>query len=143
MIQPAKMALGAVGYLLITFPLAFVWPLVLFEDTYRELGYFSREEPVIALGFSAILIQGILLSFIYPYLCRGRSPVSGALRLALVMGAYHWSMHVVAEAAKHPIAPLSTWFALETAYLVLQFVAGGLLIAFVYRSSSGPEVSGA
>ena len=84
--QPAKILLGTGGYLLITFPLAYVWHLVVFEPTYRELGYFSREEPIIAFGFGAILLQGILLSVIYPFLCRDRTIVSGAVTFALVMG---------------------------------------------------------
>ena len=88
--QPTKIALGTVAYLIITFPLAYVWHLVVFEKTYRSLGYFSREEPIIAFGFGAILMQGILLSVIYPFLCRGKSLVSGAMTLALVMGGYHW-----------------------------------------------------
>ncbi len=132
--QPTKIALGTVAYLIITFPLAYVWHLVVFEKTYRSLGYFSREEPIIAFGFGAILMQGVLLSVIYPFLCRGKSLVSGAMTLALVMGGYHWSMHVLAEAAKHPIAPLPSWFALETVYLAIQFGLGGLLLASIYRS---------
>ena len=128
-----SIALGTFGYLLVTFPLAFVWHLVLFEKTYSELGYFSRDEPIIAFGFTAILLQGILLSVVYPYLCRGRSAVSGGLILAAVMGGYHWTAHVLAEAAKHAIAPLPTWFLLESTYLVIQFTLGGLVIAFACR----------
>lgn len=131
--QPTKIALGAVGYLLIVFPLAYVWHLVLFPETYRELGYFNREEPIIAFGFAAILLQGVLLAYIYPLLCRSSSFAANLLLFVAVMGGYHWSMHVLAEAAKHPIAPLSTWFALETTYLALQFIGGGILLGFVYR----------
>ncbi len=135
-VHPSKIVLGTIGYLVITFPLAYVWHLVLFEQTYMQLGYFSRDEPIIAFGFGAILLQGILLAFIYPYLCRGKSYVAGALTLALVMGSYHWTMHVLAAAAKHSIAPLTTWFALETTYLAIQFVLGGFLLALVYRRTS-------
>lgn len=134
-LQPMKIVCGTVGYLLITFPLAYIWHLVAFEQTYANLGYFTREEPIIAFGFGAILLQGILLSVIYPYLCRGKSLVSGAFMLALVMGGYHWTAHVLAEAAKHSIAPLPVWFALESLYLAIQFILGGFLFAFVYRSA--------
>ena len=135
-VHPSKIILGTFGYLIITFPLAYVWHLVLFEQTYRQLGYFSRDEPIIAFGFGAILMQGILLSIIYPRLCRGKSLVAGAVTLASIMGGYHWTMHVLAAAAKHPIEPLTTWFALETTYLAIQFVLGGFLLALVYRRTS-------
>lgn len=129
-----KIVLGALGYSLVVLPLAFVWHLVLFAETYQTLGYFGREEPIVAFGFGAILLQGVLLNCIYPFLCRGRGLLSGAIRLALVMGGYHWTMHVLAAAAKYEIAPLPIWFALESAYLAIQFLLGGLVIAFVHRA---------
>lgn len=131
--QPIKIVVGTLAYLGITFPLAFVWHLVLFKPTYERLGYFSRDEPIIAFGFLAILLQGAILSFIYPRQCRGKTILAGAGTLALVMGGYHWTTHVLAEAAKHPIEPLTTWFGLETTYLAIQFCAGGLALALVWR----------
>ena len=131
--QASRIIFGTLGYAAVTFPLAYIWHLVAFTSTYEKLGYFSREEPIIAFGFVAILMQGIILSIIYPYLCRGLSMMRGALTLAAVMGGYHWTVHVLAEAAKHPIEPLSTWFALETTYLVIQFVLAGIVVSLVYR----------
>lgn len=134
-----KIVLGTLAYLVVTFPLAYVWHLVVFKETYERLGYFSREKPIIAFGFLAILLQGILLSCLYPHICRGLSLTKGAAMLALLMGSYHWTTHVLAEAAKHPIEPLPTWFGLETAYLAIQFSLGGLLLAVVNRHTSSPE----
>ena len=139
-ILPSSVAIGSFGYLLITFPLAYVWHLVLFKETYENLGYFTRDEPVIAFGFGAILLQGILLSVVFPCIRRGNSVASDVIRFVAIMGSYHWTMHVLAAAAKHDIAPLSNWFALESFYL-LQFVAGGVLLAIVYRKRA--ELPGA
>ena len=58
------------------------------QETYEQLGYVSRDEPIIAFGFLSILLQGILLSVIYPLLCRGKSVPAGAATLVLVMGGY-------------------------------------------------------
>ncbi|OYP30355.1 hypothetical protein [Rhodopirellula sp. MGV] len=127
---------GTIGYLLIVFPLAYVWHLVAFESTYRELGYFSREEPIVAFGFVSVVLQGVLLSFLYPLICRTSSVLANLFLFVLVMGGYHWTVHVLAEAAKHPIEPLSTWFALESAYLLIQFASTGLLFAVVHRSTT-------
>lgn len=65
-----------------------------FKPTYEQLGYFSRAGPIIAFGFASILMQGIILSIIYPCMCRGLTATQGALTLAVVMGAYHWTTHV-------------------------------------------------
>ena len=133
-IQPSRVAISTFGYLLVTFPLAYIWHLVLFKETYENLGYFTRDEPVIAFGFGAILLQGILLSVVFPCIRRGSSLASDVIRFVAIMGSYHWTMHVLAAAAKHDIAPLPTWFALETTYLSIQFLLGGFLIALVQRS---------
>lgn len=139
--SPLKIALGTIGYLVITFPLAYVWHLVAFKATYDELGYISREEPIIAFGFGAILLQGILLSVIYPQLCRGKSIVAGAMTFLVVMGGYHWTAHVLAAAAKQNIEPLTTWFPIETAYLAIQFALGGSWFALVYRETTTPDLT--
>ncbi|MEZ5941927.1 MAG: hypothetical protein R3C18_11075 [Planctomycetaceae bacterium] len=133
-----RIVYGTVAYLVVTFPLAYVWHLVLFKETYDSLGYFSREEPIVLFGFFAILLQGILLSILYPYVCPNMSVSRGAMRFAALLGGYHWTMHVLAEAAKHQISPLPTWFALESGYLMIQFALGGLLMALVYRVPQSP-----
>jgi len=135
MLEWKKIGQGTLGYALVTFPLAYVWHLVVFKATYDKLGYFSRDEPIIVFGFFAILLQGALLSLIYPFLCRGMSFAKGAITIAAVMGGYHWTMHVLAAAAKQAIEPLPLWFGFETAYLVIQFTLAGLILAFVYRKS--------
>lgn len=134
-----KIILGTLGYAAVTFPLAVVWHLVAFKPTYERLGYFSRDEPIIVFGFLAILIQGAVLAFLYPFFCRGMAFLKGAITIALVMGVYHWTMHVLAAAAKQKIEPLSLWFGLETAYLAIQFMLAGLLLAWIYREPGNPH----
>lgn len=131
-----KLMLGTIGYLCITFPLAYVWHLVAFKAIYERLNYFSRSEPIIAFGFAAILLQGILLSWIYPQLCRGTTFFGGVLKFVGIMGGYHWSMHVLAAAAKQNIQPLGTWFFIESTYLAIQFFLGSLWLGWVYRTNA-------
>lgn len=131
-----KICWGTIGYLIVTFPLAYTWHLILFKDQYDRLNYISRNEPIIAFGFSAILLQGVLLSIVYPCLRQGSSYVPATIKFLLVMGGYHWTTHVLAAAAKQDIAPLTTWFTIETGYLFLQFLLGGLWLGFVYRDSA-------
>lgn len=131
-----RVLLGTLGYLFVTFPLAYFWHLVAFKSTYDSLGYITRDEPIVAFGFGAILLQGILLAIIYPRLCRGTSFVTGALFFAAVMGLYHWSTHVLAEAAKHELSSLPLWFGIETLYLTIQFVLAGVLFAAVNRPTA-------
>ena len=61
--------LGTLAYTVVTFVLAVVWHVVLFEETYRTFGYLEGE-PSFLLGLLSIFIQGLILSFLYPYVRR-------------------------------------------------------------------------
>ncbi len=122
----------ALAYLLVTFPLAFLWHLVVFKDAYDALGIFNREEPIFALGFLVFLVQGLLLSYAYPLFYRGGPPAKAGLKFGLLMGLFLWSSQVVAAAAKHEVSSLGLWLGIETVYFALQFALVGLAIGLAY-----------
>lgn len=49
-ISPIKVLLGTIGYLLVTFPLAFVWHLVLFKETYDRRAATPERNRSLLLG---------------------------------------------------------------------------------------------
>ena len=52
-----------ISYVLVTFAMGFVWHLIAFKKIYDELAIFSRiDDPIIPLGFAAMLIQGGILA---------------------------------------------------------------------------------
>src|SRR5438445_12841867 len=57
--------LGFAAYLLPTFPIAFVWHLVVFEQKYHALQIY-RDEPVIAFGLASMVIHGAIFSWLFP-----------------------------------------------------------------------------
>jgi hypothetical protein len=119
--------------LIATFIGGYVWHLLLFKQTYMELKIFSRiEDPVIPLGFSAILIQGALLAYVYPLVSRRSQPVVDGLRFGLLVGMFLATSAVLAEAGKNYVTSLSTWLVLETSYYLVQFVLSGLVIGLMY-----------
>ncbi len=128
-----KFVMGAVAYIVLTFPLAVVWHIVLFEDTYRALGYFAREQPSFVLGFVSIATQGVILSAVYPLLVRRPDSWRDNLRFGLLMGGFLWSSHVAGDAAKFEISPLPQYFAMETFYLGLQFGLFGVAVWLIHR----------
>jgi hypothetical protein len=67
--------LGTFGYLVVTFPLAVIWHVVLFEPFYRSINYFG-DEPNFALGFVTILIQGCVLSVGFSLVKFAGSPIT-------------------------------------------------------------------
>lgn len=121
------------GYVVVTFGLGFVWHLVLFKGTYQKLAIFSRiDDPIIPLGLSAMLIQGGILAYLFPFLQQGGGVWMEGLRFGWVLGLFIASSAVIAEAAKQRVTSLSKWLFLESTYYFLQFSLAGVTIAAAY-----------
>ena len=129
-----RFVLSALSYLFLTFPFAYVWHLIAFRGFYERIGYFGEQEPIVALGFLAIAIQGLLLAYVYPYFNKGGRPLTEALRFAAVFGTFLITSQVIAAAAKHQAPATAEWFVFESFYMVLQFTIVGLAFALIHRS---------
>lgn len=123
--------MGTLAYTLVTFPLAIIWHILLFEKAYLGFGYFQGD-PSFVLGFITILIQGGVLSFMYPYVNFSGPHVVRGLKYSLIIGIFFWSSHVLAFVAKQNVINSSAFVAMESFYLLLQFGIYGVLIGFIY-----------
>lgn len=124
--------LGALSYPIIVFPLAVVWHLVVFQSVYEDIGYIGREEPGFLLGFLSIVTQGVLLSFLYPRFYQGDPPIKSGLKFGALAGLFHWTIHVLAFAAKAKLGSVELFFAIETVYLAVQFLLTSVVLALIY-----------
>ena len=127
--------LGIAAYLVPTFPIAFVWHLVLFEPNYQALQIY-RADPIIPFGLASMIIQSIVFSWVYPraFADSSGSVLKNGLLYGLGAGLLSWSFTTLAVAAKHPMASISDFVVLETAFTTLQFLIVGPLIALAYRN---------
>lgn len=127
-----RIIITAIGYVMIVFPLAIVWHLVLFQEIYTTFGYFSGT-PNVLVGLSSIIIQGVMLATIFPLFHTGRAGFARAFQFSAMIGAFFWTSHVLALVAKQNVPNALTFIAMETGYLVLQFGLFALLIGAQYR----------
>ena len=127
--------LGMAAYLIPTFPIAFVWHLVLFEQSYHALGIY-RADPIIPLGLASMIIQGATFSWAFPHAFpRGRNSIlKDGLLFGLVAGLLSWSFTTLAVAAKQPMASIPDYVVLESAFTFLQFLVVGPLISLAHRT---------
>jgi len=126
--------LGVAAYILPSFPIAFVWHLVLFEQKYHALRMY-RDEPVIAFGLISMIIQALIFSWLFPRVfpsSRG-SILRDGLLYGLGAGLLSWSFTTIAVAAKNIMTSVPDYVLLESAFTTLQFVVVGPLIALAYR----------
>jgi hypothetical protein len=131
--------LAAAAYVVVTFALAASWHLVFFKDLYDQLGIFSRREPLIPLGVISIVMQALVLSYLYPVFSSSGSPLVRGLKFGLLMGVLMASIAVFAEAGKQNVSSLATWLVFESTYYLLQFGLAGMIIAAIYGRRVSPE----
>jgi hypothetical protein len=135
-----KYGLAVLAYVACTFLIAAPWHLVLFKSLYDELAIFTRTEPLIPLGLVSMLMQGLVLSYLYPLFAQGRHSVKTGALFGLLMGVLLASSAVFAEAGKQNVTSLSTWLVLESLYFLFQFSVVGAVMGAIY--SKGEPVHG-
>jgi hypothetical protein len=126
--------LGFAAYILPSFPIAFVWHLLLFEQKYHALQVY-RDEPVIAFGLGSMIIQGAIFSWLFPrvFMQSSGSFLKDGLLYGLGAGLLSWSFTTLAVAAKNVMVSVPDYVLLETTFTILQFAVVGPLIALAYR----------
>lgn len=127
-----KFLLAALGYIVVTFAIAAGWHLVLFKDLYDQLGIFSRKEPLIHLGLISMMLQGLVLAYIFPIFRTNKSVIREGLEFGILMGILMASSAVFAEAGHQQVTSLPTWLLLESTYYVIQFAIVGIVIGLIY-----------
>jgi len=130
-----KFWLGFAAYVVPTFPLGYVWHLVLFAPQYHALQIY-RPDVIIPLGLLSMLIQGALLSWLFPKIAGddiGASWVWQGLKFGLFVGLFAWTLTALAVAAKHVMTSVPLFLALETGFTIVQYVIVGPLMALAHR----------
>ena len=126
-----RVALGALAYILPTFPLGYVWHLVLFRDHYQLLAVY-RNELIFPFGIGSMLIQGVVWAYLYARLFSGEPILRGAWKFGCIAFPLVWSFLVLAVAAKHRMADVSGYVLIESAFTVVQYLVLSPLIAWVF-----------
>jgi hypothetical protein len=129
--------LAVIAYLVPTFPLGYFWHLTTFREQYERLGIY-RDQVIIPLGLTSMIIQAVAFAWIYPHLfSTGREAwLAGATHFGLLFGLLAWSFAILPVAAKYRMTSIGSFLLLESAFTALQFLIVSPLIALAWRDSS-------
>ena len=134
-----KHFLAVLGYIVVTFALAYPWHFIWFKDLLHELGMYNKKEPIFALGFAAMLTQGVVMAYLFPIFKRAggnsRHYLMQGIKFGLLMGAFLFSVSTFANAAKIEVTSIPTWILLQFCFHGLQFTLTGIVFGWVYRES--------
>ena len=128
--------LAIVGFFVATMAVAFPWHMVLFHEKYVAMGAFTRGEPIMPFGMTAILLQAVVFATCAPYYFERRGySMANAIRFCLFMGLTVYSVMVFATAAKFEIEPAGDFILYGTVFQFLQFLLVGIVFGFIFRKA--------
>src|SRR5262245_45444411 len=85
--------LAMLAYIVPTFPLGYLWHLVVFRDFYDSLQVY-RDDVVIPFGLLSMLVQSVVWAYVYGRLFAGEPVLRGAIKFALLAAPLAWSFMV-------------------------------------------------
>ena len=128
-----KLGLFVVAYFIITMAWAYPWHVVWFHDLYEGWGAITREHPIMTLGIAAVLIQGLVIGYLYPYFNKGDgNPVLRGIKFSLIIGLMTYTAMGFATAAKIQIEPVSQFLLYHTVFQAIQFTLTGAALGLIY-----------
>src|SRR5258706_15025792 len=119
--------LSVLGYIVASFATQATSHSVIFRQHYAATTHL-RAEPIFALGFAAMIIQGSVLSYAFANSrFAGRSWMD-AVRFTWLFGAFLVSYIALGEAAKYSVPSVPAWIAVEAGVGFWQFTLARILL---------------
>jgi len=127
-----KIVMATVSYVVLTMAVAYPWHMIWFHDLYVNLGAYTRAEPIIPLGMLSMLVQGIVIAYLYPFFYRGGDPIVQGVIFSLIVGLVVYSVMGFAMAAKVDINPISTYLVYNAIFQFIQYLVTGIVLGIIY-----------
>ena len=130
-----KYLFATLAFIIVGFIIAFVWHLVIFKSVYDSLKIYSIQ-PIIPLGFTSFILEGLAFVYIFQYFRRGKKPIQEGLIFGLLaFGVLMGGVGALAEGAKHATTSLFTWLILETSFFLISGAILGVIVGLIYGIS--------
>lgn len=127
-----RRSLAVLAYVVPSMMLAVPWHLIWFRQQYHDFGVYSRADPIIVLGLITMIIQGIVLAWLYPRWYRGGTPAIEGIKFGLLLGLFLFSISTLANIAKIEVNNPWQFILLSGIFHTLQFTVAGAAIGLVY-----------
>lgn len=140
----ARSALTLAIYVAAKLTMGLLWHLVLFKEALAAATPFARSEPIIGLGLAAMVVQGILLMWLYPRFHRPESPKRSGMLFGSCAGLFLAAGAIWVEVAKFQFADGARYLMIETVYEVFSFTVLGLVLSLRHdnlRSADLPSLA--
>src|SRR5262245_2128325 len=140
--QPSKVALTVVAYVVTSFAVQGTSHFAINADHYAAIPI-MRPEPMIALGITSMVIQGIIFGWLYPVYANGASTLRKSIAFSWIIGGFLASYIVLGEVGKYAIPSLSSWIAVEAGAAFAQYTLFGVCLGLIHRAAATSPIPAA
>ena len=133
--RPSQVALTIVAYVFTMFAVQGTSHFVINADHYAAIPI-MRAEPLIPLGITSMLIQGLIFGWLYPIYADGQSTLRKSIGFSWLIGGFLASYIVLGEVGKYAIPSVPSWIAVELSTAFVQYTVFGVLLGLIHRSGA-------
>jgi UDP-N-acetylmuramyl pentapeptide phosphotransferase/UDP-N-acetylglucosamine-1-phosphate transferase len=130
--RPVTVALTVLAYVVVTFGVQGTSHFAINAEHYAAIPI-MRAEPVIAMGVTSMVIQGLLFAWLFPIFNRRGSAVRNGIVFSWALGAFLASYIILGEAGKYAIPSIPSWIAIEASTAFAQYTLFGAVLGWLHR----------
>jgi hypothetical protein len=130
-----RILLTVLAYIVATFAVQATSHFAVNAEHYRSISI-MRTEPLFSLGFSSMVIQGLLFAILFPLFDRGRNPMRNGVLFSWAIGLFLTSYIALAEAGKYSVPSIASWMGVESAAAAAQFTLFGIFLGLIHRGAN-------
>jgi hypothetical protein len=131
--KPATVAVTVLAYMATTFAVQGGSHFALNAEHYAAIPV-MRAEPVVAMGLTSMVIQGLIFAWLYPTFAAGVSTIRKGIAFSWALGAFLASYIVLGEAGKYAIPSIPSWIAVEGSAAFVQYTVFGAWLGLIHRA---------
>lgn len=133
--SPGKIALTVVAYVLTTFVVQGTSHFAINAEHFAAIPI-MRAEPMLPLGITSMIIQGLIFAWLYPNYSNGTSTMRKAMTLSWLIGGFLASYIVLGEVGKYAIPNVTNWIVVEASAAFVQYTLFGVWLGLIHRNAA-------
>ena len=130
-----KTILTVLAFMIVSFGVQGLSHFVINVDHFATIT-FVRADPVLPMGFAAMIIQALVFSFVMSRLWPDGATIRQGLAVSACFGLFLASYIVLAEPAKYAAPSIPAWVMVEGIASLIQFSVFGMLLGLIYRNEA-------
>jgi len=127
-----KIIIGTLIFVLVSFATQAISHFVINVEHYSSIS-FMRKEPIFALGFLTMIMQGIVLSYLFQLYAKSEFNFRKGVFFGLMMSALFVSYPALVEPAKYQVQNIASWILVEGTIGLIQFCLFGILLSISFN----------